>query len=307
MSSGTNMTRRCNSILSAWATTLLLSGTALAQSVPETREYSRKGELSPGAEAPSPTAMVAVINQGSPEKLKATLEYGERVYCAACVPLLEGKLLSSDDARVRELSAWWLRRQPFAAPGLLKKLKSVARQDASAERRARAVEALGEFMDPHAFEVLVEASERDPVPDVRVKAVRALARLNDPRSGAAVAHALADADPTVRESALSVALIVTGFRDVAALIVLLGDTDAQLRAHAARLCGEYRVSGAEQPLVAMLRGDPAPSARKAAAWALGRIGGAEGRAALVTQKQTEQDGLVLSAIEIAERMKARAP
>jgi hypothetical protein len=57
----------------------------------------------------------------------------------------------------------------------------------------------------------------------------------------------------------------------------------------------------------MLRGDVAAGARKAAAWALGRIGGAEGRAALVAQRATEQDGLVLSAIEIAERMKARAP
>jgi HEAT repeat protein len=307
MSGETNMTRRCKSLLSAFAACAAMAGSAAAQSVPETREYSRKGELSPGAQAPSPTAMVAVITQGSPEKLKATLEYGERVYCAACVPLLEGKLLASDDERVRELSAWWLRRQPFAAPALLKMLKTVARGDASPVRRERAVEALGEFMDPHAFEVLVEAAERDAVPAVRVKAVQALARLNDPRSGAAVAHALADASPTVRESALSVALIVTGFRDVAALIVLLGDADAQLRAHAARLCGEYRVAGAEQPLIAMLRGDAAPSARKSAAWALGRIGGAPGRAALATQKQSEQDGLVLSAIEIAERMKARAP
>ena len=57
----------------------------------------------------------------------------------------------------------------------------------------------------------------------------------------------------------------------------------------------------------MLRGDAAQGARKAAAWALGRIGGAEGRTALAAQRATEADQLVLSAIEIAERMKARAP
>lgn len=278
-----------------------------AQAVPETREYSRKGELSPGAEAPSPAAMVAAIQQGAPEKLKATLEYGERVYCAACVPLLEGKLLSSEDARVRELSAWWLRRQPFAAPGLLKKLKAVAREDPAPERRARAAEALGEFMDPHAFETLSDVAKQDAVPRVRSAAVRALARLNDPRSGVVVGAALSDADVGVKQSALSVALSVTGFRDAPALITVLGDADAALRAHAARLCGEYRVAAAEAPLIAMLRGDAAPGARKAAAWALGRIGGAEGRTALAAQRATEADQLVLSAIEIAERMKARAP
>jgi hypothetical protein len=289
---------------------VLLFGPIYAQAQaapPETREYSRRGELSPGAEAPTPQAMVAAIQQGAPEKIKATLEYGERVMCTQCVPLLEGKLLTSGDARVRELSAWWLRRQPFAAPPILKKLRTILREDASPERRGRAAEALGEFMDPYALPDLTQAARVDADPGVRVNAVRALARLNDPRGAASISAALADPAPAVRSAALDVAIIVSAFRDYAAILPLLADPDGALRAHAARLCGEFRIAAAESTLTTLLSGDSSREVRKSAAWALGRIGGALGRGALNEQKTREQDPLVLSAIAVAERMPTRAP
>jgi HEAT repeat protein len=46
--------------------------------------------------------------------------------------------------------------------------------------------------------------------------------------------------------------------------------------------------------------DPSAGVRKAAAWALGRIGGAQ--AVLAAQATKETDPLVLSAIAVAERM-----
>ncbi len=283
------------------------SGAAGAQSIPDTREYSRKGEVSVGAQAPSATAMVAAIDHGSPDKLKATLEYGERVLCTACVPLLQSKLLTSSDARVRELSAWWLRRQPFAAPAILANLKTVVQSDPTADRRARAAEALGEFMDPHALEALVSAARNDSEATVRSAAVRALARLNDEGAGPTLAAALADPALDVRNAALDVAIVARGFRDRAALLPLLGDADPSVRAHAARLCGEFRLAAAEGTLSAMLAGDPAASARKSAAWALGRIGGAAGVAALAQRQGVETDPLVRSAIDIAQRMRPRVP
>ena len=103
--------------LRMWMFVGLLAVPALAQAEgPVTREYSRKGEVSPDAEAPTQEAMVNAIERGSPSMFRATLEYGERVLCEACVPLLSKKLLDSENAGVREMSAWWLRRQPFAAP-----------------------------------------------------------------------------------------------------------------------------------------------------------------------------------------------
>jgi HEAT repeat protein len=53
----------------------------------------------------------------------------------------------------------------------------------------------------------------------------------------------------------------------------------------------------------MLLGDDAATARKAAAWALGRIGGSTGRSALIDAKESEQDPRVQDAIDIASRMK----
>ncbi|MEY4512530.1 MAG: hypothetical protein RLZZ450_4652 [Pseudomonadota bacterium] len=277
-----------------------------AQAIPETREYSRNGEISPGAQAPSPDAMLAAINNGSAVSLRATLEYGERVVCQQCVPLLERKLLASGDARVREMSAWWLRRQPFAGPAVLTTLKQVATTDPSAERRARAAEALGEFMDPHGLAALTTAA-KDADVTVRVSAVRALARLNNEGSVPVLTGALSDGAVEVRSAALDVLMLVAGMRDFSALLPLLADADAGVRAHAARLCGELRLASAENTLSAVLTGDPAPSARKAAAWALGRIGGATGRATLTQREGTETDPFVLSAIAVAKRMPTRAP
>lgn len=280
---------------------LSLSSLAHAQTIPQTREYSRAGELSPGTEAPTTAAMVSAIQSGSTERLKATLEYGERVLCQECVPLLEGKLLASGTARVREMAAWWLRRQPLAGPAVLVKLKAVLASDPSAERRARAAEALGEFMDYHALEVLGTASKQDADVGVRAAAVRGLSRLNAPGAGALITAALSDPALEVRKAALDVVLLVAGFRGFAPLIPLLNDADAATRAHAARVIGELQLSDASATLTALLTTDTSASVRKAAAWALGRIGGAQ--AALAAQKARETDPLVLSAIEVAERMK----
>jgi HEAT repeat protein len=271
--------------------------------IPETREYSRKGEISPGTDAPSLAAMVEAIQHGSPERLKATLEYGERVLCEQCVPLLEAKLLKSDSPRVREMAAWWLRRQPFAAPHMLARLRKLVRDDASPERRARAAEALGEFMDPHVLGELSEAALEDASPAVRSAAVRGLSRLNSDGAGAVLPDTLKDSDASVRRTTLSLLLTVGSFRDYSTLLPLLGDNDAEVRTRAATLLGEYRVADAAVPLAAMLLGDGAPLARKAAAWALGRIGGEAGRNALLDAKEQEQDRGVLDAIDIASRMR----
>jgi HEAT repeat protein len=288
-----------------FAFALLVPSLTQAQG-PETREYSRKGEISPDADAPSLEGMIDAIEHGSPERLKATLEYGERVLCEACVPLLHKKLLSSGNARVRELSAWWLRRQPFAAPLVIAKLRVAVKDEADPVRRARAAEALGEMMDAGSLPQLSDAALEDKDATVRAAGVRALARLNSPGAGAVLGDALSDADHGVRLSALEVLITVGGFRDYELLVPLLGDAEADVRARAARLCGEHRVGGAETALVTMLRGDEDPAARRAAAWALGRIGHEKGRAALLDTAKTEKDDQVLDAIDVAARMPARS-
>jgi HEAT repeat protein len=288
---------------SAIALTLLGFASQVRADGPETREYNRKGELSPGTAAPALGTLVQGIQHGSPETLKALLEYGEHVVCEQCVPLLDGKLLSSDDGRVREMAAWWLRRQPFAAPRVLGHMRETLRSDKSPTRRARAAEALGELMDPHAVTALADAVREDASAEVRAAAVRGLARLNSDTAGAVLADALADPAAEVRGATLSVVMRVGTFSDFAALVPLLGDDDADIRTRAARLCGEQRITDAEVPLVAMLMGDSEPRARKAAAWALGRTGGSAGRAALEEAQGAEDEPSVRDAIRVALRMR----
>ena len=92
----------------------LAAGPALAQDtfVPHDRD---RGELSPGTGAPTTDQMLrAAEGGGTTSSLIATLEYGERVECHACVAPLTRALLESRDPEVRRISAWWLRRRLFA-------------------------------------------------------------------------------------------------------------------------------------------------------------------------------------------------
>jgi len=284
--------------------TLTLSMILLAAAPALAQQYDRtRGELSPGTQAPNRADMVTVINSGTATHLIATLEYGERVECFECIPLLSRKLLESSDARVREISAWWLRRRPFGMGPIMIHMKSVLATDSDPVRRTRAAEALGEFMDGHALPALSTAVTGDADAGVRAAAVRALGRLNVYGGNTAIAAAFGDVDANVRRAALSVVLRVNFFRAYDAIIPLLGDSDADVRRRSALILGSFRVDTAVSPLIAMLRGDTSTTARQAAAWALGRIGGSEAQTALAETYGTESVSLVRDAIEIAQQMR----
>jgi hypothetical protein len=266
--------------------------------------YDReRGELSPGTGAPKRESMVNAIKSASATRLYATLEYGERVECFECIPLLSEKLLKSDDAQVREISAWWLRRRSFGFGPIMVKMQKVAVEDSDPERRARAAAALGEFLDPHGAPTLSKLVKDDDDAAVRVAGVRALGRLNVVTGHAALSSAFSDPDASVRKAALEQVLKVNFFDDENALIGTLADDDAGVRRTAAQLVGELRLASAVEPLLGVLMTDDSTQVRQAAAIALGRIGGAEASAALADAKPLEQDAAVQNALNIAMRMK----
>lgn len=266
--------------------------------------YDReRGELSPGTGAPKRESMVNAIKSASATRLYATLEYGERVECFECIPLLSQKLLQSNDPQVREISAWWLRRRSFGFGPVMVKMQKVAVEDSDPEQRARAVAALGEFLDPHGAATLGQVAKDDSEASVRVAAVRALGRLNVVTGHAALSGAFSDPDASVRQAALEQVLKVNFFDDEAGLIGTLADDDAGVRRTAAQLVGELRLGSAVEPLLGVLMTDDSAQVRQAAAIALGRIGGAEAGAALADAKTMEQDAAVKNAIDIATRMK----
>jgi hypothetical protein len=266
--------------------------------------YDReRGESSPGTQAPSRQQMLNAIKSSTPTRLYATLEYGERVECFECIPVLANKILSSDNAEVREVGAWWLRKRSFGFGQVMRKMQDVARKDSDPVRRARAASALGEFLDPHALPVLSELVTSDTDTTVRVEAVRALGRLNVVSGHAALSGAMRDPDAQVRLAALEQVLKVNSFQDADALLGLIGDADTRVRSTAVQLVGELRLSAATDGLLGVLITDGSAQVRQAAAIALGRIGGVDASAALADARSVEKDESVLAAISIAMKMR----
>lgn len=283
------------------AAILMLAVPAAAQEDAYVPYDTVNGEQSIGTQAPTVERMQNVIQNGSPQRLAAILEYGERVECHECVPLLEEALLESDDATVREMAAWWLRRRPFAIGAVTLEIRTVLAEDADPVRRARAAEALGTFMNPRMVPYLTDALS-DSDAGVRAAAVSSLGRLNTPASNAGIAQAFSDADRDVREAAVASALYVNSFRQYDGLMGLLADSDTMVRRRAALAVGTFRVESAVPALSAMLS-DESFRVRQSAAWALGRIGTSEARQALMEGRATETESLVLDAYDVALAMR----
>lgn len=272
-----------------------------ADGAPEAVVYDReRGELSPGTQAPTSNAMLDTIENGSPMALTAVLEYGERVECLACIPKLETKLLSSGNADVREIAAWWLRRRPFGYARVAVKMRNTVIDSSNAVHRARAAEALGEFLDAGGVPALTQAAAEDAEPTVRLAAVRALGRLNARAGHAALITAFDDEEPEIRRAALDQVLRVSFFQEHDAVIETLDDDSADVRIRAAQIVGQKQIQAGREGLEAMLENDESVPARQAAAWALGRIGAA--RSVLIAAQKAEKNERVLDAIEIALKM-----
>jgi hypothetical protein len=265
--------------------------------------YDRElGELSPGTHAPTREQLMNAIRSASPTAFTAMLEYGERVECLECIPHLEAKLLDAGHPKVREMAAWWLRRRSFGFARASVRMREVLAGDADPVRRSRAAEALGEFLDVSGLAALSDAAVQDASPEVRLSSVRALGRLNARGGHAALADALSDEDTAVRRAALDQVLRVNFWNDGDALIARLGDDSAQVRARAAQIIGELRVREAAGELTGVLRDDESADVRKAAAWALGRLGGTGARAALLQASERESDPGVQDALDVAVAM-----
>ena len=59
----------------------------------------------------TPARLMRVAQGGfAPTEIWRALEHGERVECLDCIPYVSD-LLYNDDAKTREISAWWLRRR----------------------------------------------------------------------------------------------------------------------------------------------------------------------------------------------------
>lgn len=226
----------------------------------------------------SPEAIQDVALRGSPIAVWETLEHGEQLECLDCIAYVK-PLLFDKDARVREISAWWLRRRLFGYAEVALEMRKVVESDADPTRRAAAANALGEFMDPGGTKFLVKAVT-DTSPAVRVAALKGLQRINDPDGAPAVSTALADGDVAVRKTAVEVATRLAGFKDVVAVAKLISDPDAVVRGKAADALGVFQSKGSVAGLAALAVTDSEEDVRVDAVNALGEIGDPAGKSAI---------------------------
>jgi HEAT repeat protein len=105
--------------------------------------------------------------------------------------------------------------------------------------------------------------------------------------------AMTDGDASVRAAAVTAWRDVRGQQTAQPVVARLGDSDAVVRARAATVVGGMREPSARPALEALVVSDPDPFVRSNAAWALGQLGNAASRAALV-QASSDQSGLVSS-------------
>ena len=253
----------------------------------------------------SPDRIKSVTTKAtSPSAIWQALEHGEKVECLDCIPAVE-KLLYDGNAKNREIAAWWLRRRIFGVFGqgeVYSRTVQALQSNPDATTRARAAEALGEFMDGAGVAHVAKSLVSDSEPVVRAAAARALHRLNNPGPNGELAKALGDSDETVRLNALTSAMRVHGFSDVASVARLAYDDSPVVRRHAAGALGKMRARDSVTALIGLTSAAQEGDARTraSAAHALGLIGDPSARDALMAA-MSDPDSFVRDAARIALR------
>jgi HEAT repeat protein len=226
------------------------------------------------------------------------------VECLSCIPYV-AKLLYDSNAKTREISAWWLRRRIFGVfgPGqVYSQVVGTLTGDSSDVRRARAADALGEFLVGTGVPLVARAAVTDASPLVRVSAVRALERLNNEGPAGELGTAISDTAPEVRLAALRASAKVHVFSHLDQVVGRLSDENADVRRRAAEVLGSLRANDAVVGLIALASPDTESDARvrAAAVAALGKIGDPVAADA-VRAAEADPDGIVQSVARIALR------
>lgn len=315
MPSRTNRRKRAPLVAALLGTLVALGLPSSGRAEPNdpARRYAGRARvyehLSPESlEAVTTPARIKAVTAGNvaPMEIWRALEHGEKVECLDCIPHV-AKLLYSSHPKTREISAWWLRRRIFGVfgPGeVYSQVVQTLSSDPSAERRAQAAEALGEFLVRPGVTHVATALRQDASPLVREASARALERLNSEGPAGELGAAIArdGEDERVVLSALKAATRINVFTGMDAVVSQIDHPSARVRKRAAEVVGALRARDAVVGLVAITSAETEPDAgvRAAAVAALGQIGDPSTRAA-VEAALDDANGFVRDAAAIALR------
>ena len=244
----------------------------------------------------------AAAANGAPMLIWEALEHGEKVECLDCIPSVE-PLLYDQNARTREIAAWWLRRRMLGVFGtgeVYERTLGTLANDASPQKRAYAAYAVGEFLATPGIAACATAVKSDADPTVRAAAASALGRLNDD-GGGALAQAMGDVDARVKVAALGSAGRINSFTGVASIAALAGDGDASVRRRAVELLDAMHAKDSVASVLALAKNDADAGVRAAACHALGGFRDASVRVSLQAIADGDASSLVRDMAKIALR------
>lgn len=219
------------------------------------------------------------INSGSPEAIVGAVERAEKLACLSCVaPIL--KLVDHESAKVRDVAGWWLGKRGVRGEVITSMTARFSGQDPVAARNAADV--LAAMRDYTTLPQLT-AYLSHPLDEASgVSTAKAIAAIGHPSSAPALQAAFQSALPQVRAAA------VQAMRDLRApqgqraavsaaqVVPMFADADASVRRQAAMTAGYIQDAASVSELTRLVTSDASAQVRKAAAWALGQIGGISG-------------------------------
>jgi HEAT repeat protein len=242
----------------------------------------------------------SAINSGSVDAIVGEIERAEHLVCLSCVDIVR-PLIDHPSEKVRDVAAWWLVKR-----GVMLELRDemTARltvgQDPIAARNAADV--LAGFRDPAGLPALASYLAKPLDEESARHAARAIGVIGHPQGLPALKVGMQSTMAGVRVASLQAVRNLrapVGQRaPISADVVtpMLADPDPAVRREAAYTLGWLRDKSAVAQLAPMVTGDASAIVRKAAAWALGRIGvaGDSTATAALTAALNDADPLVRS-------------
>lgn len=238
----------------------------------------------------SAAKLAAAVNSGSVGAIIAEAERTESLVCEDCIQTMTN-LTEDPRLAVREVAAWWFARRPALKDMLASQFVDDLPSGNTIQVR-NAADFLGFTQTYTSLPHLRATIQRgDLGVEAKVALVRAAGFLAHTGGNPVLTAGMADGDASVRAAAVVAWRDVRGQQNAQPVIALLGDGDASVRAKAATVVGGMRDQGGRLALESLVVSDPSSTVRRNAAWALGRLGNAASRAALL-QASSDKSSLV---------------
>jgi HEAT repeat protein len=218
----------------------------------------------------------AAIASGSADTIVAELERAEILACLACIDPIR-KLTDYPSARVRDAAGWWLGRRGIRDAVIADMTARLGAQDPVAAMNAADV--LGGMREYSALPALANYVKAPLDEASGAAAARAIGNIGSSQGAAPLLQSLSVQLPGVRVAALQALRNLrapkgqTSAITAGAVLPLFQDGDANVRREAVYTAAFAKDSTTINALANLLAFDASATVRKAAAWALGEIGG----------------------------------